>query len=82
MDTEKLRARAGHKVANILDMAVGDSTLAEIGEFLGGGGQYDPNCKKGGAGSCGCVECGVRGRPSGGEGQPMVNTDHAPNEKH
>lgn len=40
MDTEKLRGRLGHKVATILDMASSDSTLAEIGEYLGFGGQY------------------------------------------
>jgi hypothetical protein len=42
MDTEKLRARLGHKVATILDMASGDSTLSEIGEYLGFSGQYAP----------------------------------------
>jgi hypothetical protein len=40
MDTEKLRARLGRKFATILDMASGDSTLTEIGEYLGFGGQY------------------------------------------
>jgi hypothetical protein len=40
MDTERLRARLGYKVVAILDMASGGSTLAEIGEFLGFGGQY------------------------------------------
>jgi hypothetical protein len=40
MDVERLRARLGHKVATILDMASSDSTLAEIGEYLGFVGQY------------------------------------------
>jgi hypothetical protein len=40
MDTEKLRARLGHKACTVLDMASSDSTLAEIGEYLGFGGQY------------------------------------------
>ncbi|MCA1476756.1 hypothetical protein [Bradyrhizobium sp. NBAIM08] len=40
LDTEKLRARLGHKVTRILDMATSDSTLAEIGEYLGLSGQY------------------------------------------
>lgn len=40
MDTEKLRNRLGAKTCTILDMAAGDSTLAEIGEYLGFGGQY------------------------------------------
>ncbi|MET4121781.1 hypothetical protein ABIB85_008496 [Bradyrhizobium sp. JR1.5] len=40
LDTEKLRARLGHKACTMLDMAAGNSTLAEIGEFLGFGGQY------------------------------------------
>jgi hypothetical protein len=40
LDTERLRARLGHKVTTIIDMASGDSTLAEIGEYLGFAGQY------------------------------------------
>ncbi|MGX1349667.1 hypothetical protein AB7M49_003243 [Bradyrhizobium elkanii] len=40
MDAERLRDRIGHKTATILDMAAGDNTLAEIGEYLGFGGQY------------------------------------------
>jgi len=40
MDTERLRANLGHKTCSVLDMAAGDSTLAEIGEYLGFGGQY------------------------------------------
>jgi hypothetical protein len=40
MDTERLRARLGHKVTAILDMASSDSTLAQIGEYLGFAGQY------------------------------------------
>jgi hypothetical protein len=40
MDTEKLRAQLGHKLVAVLDMASSDSTLAEIGEYLGFGGQY------------------------------------------
>jgi hypothetical protein len=40
LDVERLRGRLGFKVATILDMATGDSTLAEIGEYLGGRGQY------------------------------------------
>ncbi|SCB36056.1 hypothetical protein GA0061099_1005417 [Bradyrhizobium yuanmingense] len=40
LDTEKLRARLGHKVTRILDMAAGDSSLADIGEDLGFAGQY------------------------------------------
>jgi hypothetical protein len=40
MDTEKLRSRLGHKVVAVMDMASSDSTLAEIGEYLGFGGQY------------------------------------------
>lgn len=40
MDTERLRTRLGHKVAMILDMASSDSTLAEVGEYLGFSGQY------------------------------------------
>jgi hypothetical protein len=42
MDAERLRARLGHKVTTIMDMASADSTLAEIGEYLGFGGQYAP----------------------------------------
>jgi hypothetical protein len=42
MDTERLRTRLGHKVVAILDMASGDSTLTEIGEYLGFAGQYAP----------------------------------------
>jgi hypothetical protein len=42
MDTERLRTRLGHKVVAILDMASSDSTLAEIGEYLGFAGQYAP----------------------------------------
>jgi hypothetical protein len=40
LDVERLRIRLGSKVCTILDMAAGDSTLAEIGEYLGFGGQY------------------------------------------
>lgn len=40
MDTERLRGRLGRKACVVLDMAAADSTLAEIGEYLGGGGQY------------------------------------------
>ncbi|KYK45151.1 hypothetical protein A1D31_10990 [Bradyrhizobium liaoningense] len=40
MDMERLRKALGRKVALILDMAAADSTLAEIGEELGFGGQY------------------------------------------
>jgi len=40
MDLERLRGMLGHKVVTILDMAAMDSTLAEIGDFLGFGGQY------------------------------------------
>lgn len=40
LDAERLRGRLGSKNATILDMAAGDSTLAEIGEYLGFGGQY------------------------------------------
>jgi hypothetical protein len=40
MDTEKLRNRLGTKTCTVLDMASSDSTLAEIGEYLGFGGQY------------------------------------------
>ncbi|MET4229825.1 hypothetical protein AB7Z32_19985 [Bradyrhizobium sp. 482_C4_N1_1] len=40
LDTEKLRARLGHKTATSLDMAAGDGTLGEIGEYLGFSGQY------------------------------------------
>jgi hypothetical protein len=40
LDTEHLRSRLGHKVCAVLDMAAGDSTLAEIGEYLGFAGQY------------------------------------------
>lgn len=40
MDLERLRKTLGAKVCTVLDMAAGDSTLAEIGEYLGGGGQY------------------------------------------
>jgi hypothetical protein len=40
MDTEKLRNRLGAKTCTVLDMASSDSTLAEIGEYLGFGGQY------------------------------------------
>lgn len=42
MYTEKLRGRLGNKVSIVLDMASSDSTLAEIGEHLGFGGQYAP----------------------------------------
>jgi hypothetical protein len=40
MDTEKLRNRLGAKACTVLDMAAGDSTLAEIGDYLGFAGQY------------------------------------------
>jgi hypothetical protein len=40
LDVERLRARLGYKVTTILDMASSDNTLAEIGEYLGGQGQY------------------------------------------
>jgi hypothetical protein len=40
LDVERLRVRLGSKNGTILDMAAGDSTLAEIGEYLGFGGQY------------------------------------------
>jgi hypothetical protein len=40
MDTERLRERIGHRTCTVLDMASGDSTLSEIGEYLGFGGQY------------------------------------------
>lgn len=40
IDAERLRARLGIKVCTVLDMASADSTLAEIGEYLGFGGQY------------------------------------------
>ena len=40
MDAEKLRNRLGAKTCTVLDMAASDSTLAEIGEYLGFGGQY------------------------------------------
>jgi hypothetical protein len=44
LDTETLRGRLGHKACTVLDNASSDSTLAEIGDFLGGGGQYrDPH---------------------------------------
>lgn len=40
LDVERLRTRLGHKTCTVLDMAAGDSTLAEIGEHLGFAGQY------------------------------------------
>lgn len=40
IDAERLRARLGIKTCTVLDMASADSTLAEIGEYLGFGGQY------------------------------------------
>jgi hypothetical protein len=40
MDTERLRKTLGAKVCTVLDMASADSTLAEIGDYLGFGGQY------------------------------------------
>ncbi|WP_339033794.1 hypothetical protein WHZ78_18465 [Bradyrhizobium symbiodeficiens] len=40
MDVERLRKALGAKACNVLDMAAGDSTLAEIGEHLGFAGQY------------------------------------------
>jgi hypothetical protein len=40
MDTERLRRTLGSKISTVLDMAAGDNTLAEIGEYLGFGGQY------------------------------------------
>jgi hypothetical protein len=40
MDLERLRGKLGYKTCAVLDMAAADSTLAEIGDFLGGGGQY------------------------------------------
>ena len=42
LDLERLRGLLGHKVTTILDMASCDSTLSEIGEYLGFGGQYAP----------------------------------------
>lgn len=40
MDLERLRGRLGRKACVVLDMAAADSTLAEIGEYLGFSGQY------------------------------------------
>ena len=40
MDADRLRARLGHKVTAIMDMASSGDTLAEIGEYLGFAGQY------------------------------------------
>jgi hypothetical protein len=40
LDVERLRARLGHKVTAIMDMASSGDTLAEIGEYLGFAGQY------------------------------------------
>ena len=40
LDTETLRGQLRHKVCAILDMASSDSTLSEIGEYLGFAGQY------------------------------------------
>lgn len=40
MDAERLRARLGIKTCTVLDMASADSTLCEIGEYLGFSGQY------------------------------------------
>ncbi|UFX41933.1 hypothetical protein HAP47_0021795 [Bradyrhizobium sp. 41S5] len=40
MDLERLRKALGHKACTVLDMASADSTLAEIGEYLGFSGQY------------------------------------------
>lgn len=40
LDLERLRKALGHKTATVLDMAAADSTLADIGEHLGGNGQY------------------------------------------
>ncbi|MDR6302663.1 hypothetical protein GGQ85_000339 [Nitrobacter vulgaris] len=40
MDAERLRKRLGIKTCTVLDMAASDSTLLEIGEYLGFSGQY------------------------------------------
>jgi hypothetical protein len=40
MDTERVRNALRAKVCTVLDMASSDSTLAEIGEYLGFAGQY------------------------------------------
>lgn len=40
VDAERLRARLGSKMSTILDMAIGASTLLEVGEYLGFSGQY------------------------------------------
>ncbi|MET4487003.1 hypothetical protein [Bradyrhizobium sp. LA7.1] len=40
MDMERLRKTLRAKLCTVLDMAAGDSTLAEIGEYLGFSGQY------------------------------------------
>lgn len=40
MDAERLRTALGPKTVQVLDLASSDSTLADIGEFLGFGGQY------------------------------------------
>ncbi|MGY3467673.1 hypothetical protein ACVW0I_004544 [Bradyrhizobium sp. LM6.11] len=40
MDMEQLRKALGAKPCTVLDMASSDSTLAEIGEYLGFAGQY------------------------------------------
>lgn len=40
MDLERLRGRLGRKACVVLDMAAGDNTLSDIGEYLGFAGQY------------------------------------------
>jgi hypothetical protein len=40
LDAERLRNRIGIKTCTVLDMTAGDSTLSEIGEYLGFNGQY------------------------------------------
>lgn len=40
LDLERLRGRLGHKTCAVLDMASSDSTLSEIGGYLGFSGQY------------------------------------------
>ncbi len=40
LDAERLRKRIGIKTCTVLDMAAGDNTLAEMGEYLGFSGQY------------------------------------------
>ncbi|MBR0903362.1 hypothetical protein [Bradyrhizobium liaoningense] len=73
LDLERLRKMLGPKTCTVLDMAAGDSTLAEIGEDLGFAGQYATRMAGKQVRAAAVALHAI---------QLKLNTDHAPNEKH